>query len=239
MIVSIHQPGYLPWHGLFHRQALSDLHVFLDTVQFEKHGFNNRVKIKTAQGSQWLTVPVLVKGKFLHNPITEVMINTLEPWARKHWKTILLNYSKAPFFERYAPFFQEFYAREWVRLADLNTTMIRRLAGLLGVQCRFVKASELGVHSRKSDLVLGICQEVGAKTYLSGVKGREYLEVEKFRDAGIRVYIQRYRQPRYPQLFGEYEPYLSIIDLLFNCGDQALAIITEGQGDVESGGDPA
>lgn len=239
MIVSIHQPGYLPWHGLFHRLALSDLHVFLDTVQFEKHGFNNRVKIKTVQGCQWLTVPVLVKGRFLRNPITEVMINSLEPWARKHWKTILLNYRKAPFFDQYAPILQEFYAKEWVRLAELNTAMIRRLAALMGVQCQFMKASDLSAQGRKSDLILRICQEVGAKTYLSGVKGREYLNIEKFRDAGIRVYIQRYRQPRYPQLFGEYEPYLSIIDLLFNCGDQAFAMITESQENVESGGESA
>ena len=235
MIVSIHQPGYLPWHGLFHRLALSDLHLFFDTVQFEKHGYNNRAKIRTAQGEQWLTVPVLTKGRFGNNPIREAELNSTIDWRKTHWKTLTLAYGRAPYFEEHRPFFSKLYETPWTHLAPFNIHALRHLAGVLGIECRFICASELSVEGRKSDLVVNLCRAVGATTYLSGINGRDYLDREAFRRAGITLRFQAYQEPRYRQIHGEFRPYMSVIDLLFNHGPASLGIILDGQNTIQSG----
>lgn len=235
MIVSIHQPGYLPWHGLFHRLALSDIHIFFDSTQFEKNGFNNRVKVKTAQGAAWLTVPILVKGKFGNNPIREAQINNTVGWQQAHWKTLTYNYSRAPFFRDHAPFFESFYSRRWLTLGDLNIAAIEYLARALGIQCRFVQASSLSVEGTKADLVLNLCRAVGGSVYVSGVNGRDYLHREAFRGAGIDLRFQAYKEPRYRQLYGDFEPFMSVVDLLFNHGEESKKLMMEGQESLDNG----
>ncbi len=107
MIVSINQPAYLPWLGYFHRIAISDAHIVLDHVQLEKNSFTNRNKIRTREGWGWLTVPVQTPGSSAIFPIKEVEIANQKPWAAKHWQTLRLNYSKAPFFDQHAAFFRK------------------------------------------------------------------------------------------------------------------------------------
>jgi len=234
MIVSIHQPAYLPWLGYFHKLALSDVFVVLDKTQFEKNSFINRNKIKTAQGWMWLTVPVETAGKFKNNMLTETKIINRVPWAKKHWKSIELNYSKAPFFNEYADEIKEFYKKEWTYLTDLCYEMLKYFVKTLGITTTLVLSSEMkNVEGFKTDLVINICKELGATTYISGVMGRDYLNEEKFRNENIKLVYQNYKHPRYTQLFGKFEPYMSIIDLLFNYGPESLNIIMATQETVE------
>jgi hypothetical protein len=235
VIVSIHQPGYLPWHGLFHRLALSDIHIFFDSTQFEKNGFNNRVKVKTAQGGAWLTVPVLVKGRFGNNQIREAQINNTVAWQQNHWKTLSYSYARAPFFREHSSFFESFYAREWSVLGDLNVTAVEYLARALGIRCRFVRASELAVAGAKAELVLNLCKAVNGTVYISGVNGRDYLDREAFRREGIALRFQSYREPQYHQLYGDFEPFMSVVDLLFNHGESSRQLMMAGQDTLESG----
>ncbi|MCJ7656090.1 MAG: WbqC family protein [Dehalococcoidia bacterium] len=224
-ILTAHQPVYLPWLGLFHKIALSDTYVFLDTAQYLKKDWNNRNKIKTAQGWIWLTIPVITKGK-REQTLQEVRIDNQVNWKRKHWQSIRVNYSKAPYFHRYADFFQGIYQREWDYLNDLNEVILRFLLNELGIKVNFIKAStELELEGRKSDLVLDMCLKLNANVYIFGALGKNYAEVNKFDKHGISVLFQDYQHPEYSQQFGAFEPYMSVIDLLFNHGDDSLEII--------------
>lgn len=223
--VSIHQPGYLPWLGYFEKIAAGDVHVFLDTVQFEKNSFDNRNRIRTHTGSLWLTVPVVTRGKFGENTLREAELDTKQPWRKKHWKTLSLNYAKAPFFSKYAAFFEETYNTEWTRLLDLNLHLTRYVLSELGLNREFIMASDLNVEGRKSELVLNICKATGATTYVSGALGKDYLELESFQENGIRVVFQDYAHPQYTQMFPGFVSHLSIVDLLFNHGPESLNIL--------------
>lgn len=228
MILTAHQPVYLPWLGLFHKIALSDNYVFLDTVQYLKKDWNNRNKIKTPHGWVWLTVPVLTKGKFAQT-LREVKTNNQTNWRHKHWRSIKVNYSKAPYFHRYADLFEDLYSRDWEYLSDLNETILRVLLSELGIKTNFIKAStELELEGEKSDLVLDMCLKLNAGIYIFGALGKNYAELEKFNEQGIKVIFQDYNHPQYSQQFGEFEPYMSVIDLLFNHGDESLDILMSG-----------
>ena len=228
MKVAIHQPQYLPWLGYFDKIDQADCFVLLDDVQFKKNEWQNRNKIKTAAGWQWLTVPVLHR---FPQRICEVRINRTDPWSRKHLQALTSNYSSAPFFDLHRPFFEEIYGREWTLLVDLNVAAITYLAEALGIRTKLVMASSLPVPAEleATDRLIAICQAVGANTYLSGVGGREYLDLAPFEEAGIGVLFQAFQTRPYPQRFGAFVADLSIVDLLFNCNDQSLQIIWQGR----------
>lgn len=227
MILTAHQPVYLPWLGLFHKIALADTFVSFNQVQYLPKDWNNRNKIKTATGETWLTVPVLRKG-YREKSICEIEINNNEPWRRKHWRSIYLNYKNAPYFEKYAPFFEDVYQREWHYLTDLNEFMLRWFLDTLGIKVKFLKASDFRFRGQKSDLVLDMCKQLGSDVYIFGALGRDYAQVEDFEAAGIRVMFQDYQHPIYPQQYEGFISHLSIIDLLFNCGDESLDILMRG-----------
>ena len=228
MIITAHQPVYLPWLGLFHKIASADTFVSFDDVQYLPRDWNNRNKIRTASGAIWLTVPVLTKGH-REKPIREIEINNREPWRRKHWNSISMNYSKAAFFAQYEELVRSVYQREWQWLWELNEHMLRWFLVALGIHVRFLRASELGLEGTKSDLVLDMCRKLGAKTYIFGALGQDYARVEDFQQAGVEVVFQDYRHPEYPQLHGGFASHLSIIDLLFNCGPKSLEILMKDQ----------
>jgi len=225
MIVSIHQPAYLPWLGYFERIARSDAHVVLDHVQFEKNSFVNRNRVLTASGPTWLTLPVRTKGRFGALPIHTVEIDNTTDWRRKHWSTIQQSYAHAPHFAEYAGFFQEIYEADWELLAPLCETITSYLLEALGIDTPRQFSTAMALSGGKSDLVLEICQAMGAKHYLSGALGRDYLAVERFESAGLQVTFQDYVHPVYPQRAVTFEPNLSVIDLLFNCGAESRAIL--------------
>lgn len=224
MIVSINQPAYLPWLGYFERIAASDLHLVLDTVQFERNSFTNRNKVRTATGWTWLTVPVNLKGHLSGLAIADVEIAD-DHWRRKHWSTIQQSYRRAPHFAEHSGFFEQLYARPWHRLVDLLDAITRYLLRAFAITTEIREARSLGVEGRKSDLVLNLCRRAGATRYLSGTLGRDYLDEAGFRAAGIAVDYQDYAHPRYAQAYPGFEPYMSAIDLLFNAGPEASRIL--------------
>ena len=230
MRVSINQPAYLPWPGYFHRIAISDLHVVLDQVQFEKNGVTNRNKLRTATGWTWLTVPVKTKGKFGMLEINMLEIDNTTNWREKHWKTICQYYGKVPFFQKYSPALAKIYARTWERLFDLtNATNDYFRIEVLGITTPVRYGSELGSEGKKDELILNICRDVGATTYLSGSFGRDYLDETKFLQAGIKIEYHDYAYPVYHQYYKPFEPFLSTLDIIMNCGPRSLDVILSGQ----------
>ncbi|HPF47785.1 MAG TPA: WbqC family protein [Emcibacteraceae bacterium] len=221
MIVSIGQPAYLPWPGFFDRILKSNLFISLDHVQFERRGFTKRNKIKTAQGPSWLAVPVQTKGKYKDCPISQLEIENSTDWSHKHLRTIVSSYGKAPYFNQYSGYFKDVYQREWNLLNDLITETNYFLRKELKIHTEIITSTELKPVETKSNLILELCQKVGATTYLSGPLGRDYLDVDAFHQAGIEVLYHDYQCPQYPQLFGDFEPYMSVIDMLFNCGAES------------------
>lgn len=228
MKVAIHQPQYLPWLGYFDKMDQADCFVILDHVQFKKNEWQNRNRIKTASGWQWLTVPVLHR---FPQRISEVRINETAPWSRKHLQALVLNYATAPSFDAHRAFFEEAYAREWKLFIDLALTTLAYLVEALGIQTKLVLASSLALPEREgaTDRLVSICQALGADSYLSGTGGRGYLDLGRFVEAGIQVWFQAFQCPPYPQEFGAFEPNLSIVDLLFNCGSQSLQVLRQGR----------
>lgn len=228
MILTAHQPVYLPWLGLFHKIARADTFVSFNRVQYLPKDWNNRNKIKTSAGSIWLTVPVLKSGH-RDKGIDEIEINNAIPWRRKHWRSICLNYSQAPFFGKYAPYLEGVYETDWRYLTDLNEAMLQWFLDILGISVEFLKASNLELQGTKSDLVVDMCQQLSADAYIFGALGRDYAKVEDFESRGIKVVFQDYNHPEYPQLHGPFISHLSVLDLLFNCGPKSLDILMTGQ----------
>lgn len=225
MIVSINQPAYIPWLGYFDRILKSDLHVVLNHVQFEKNSVTNRNKVRTSQGWTWLTVPLCTKGRFGNLAIQELEVNTSETWESKHWKTFLINYSRTPYFAEYASFFENLYQRKWDKLATLIEEINSHILQMLEIETRLVYSSELVPQGKKADLILELCKKLGATTYLSGPMGRNYLKEESFDSAGIKLQFHDYPHPEYKQAYPGFEPYMSVIDLLFNHGPKSLDIL--------------
>jgi len=218
------QPGYLPWLGFFDQFRRADVFVYYDDVQYDKHGWRNRNRIKTQQGPQWLTVPVRHSGLELPR-ILDVVIDGRTTWARKHVMSMRQAYARAPFVGRYLPDLQELLERPWARLVDLDIAVVDLMCRWLGLERRVERSSALGIEGDKSDRLLRICQHFDARTYLSGNAAQEYLDVPLFEREGVRVEWQDFQHPTYPQLHGEFVPYLSALDLVLNCGDDARAIL--------------
>lgn len=230
MILTAHQPVYLPWLGLFHKIALADAFVSFNQVQYQVKDWNNRNRISTPQGPIWLSVPVKKKGH-LEKKYTEIEIDNSLPWARKHWRSLALSYKKAPHFAAYADFFEAVYSREWNTLVELNEYMLRWFLETLGLKRTFLSAADFEFQGSKSDLVLDMCKTVGAKAYIFGAEGRNYAMIEPFEAAGIKVYFQDYRHPTYKQIQGGFVSHLSIVDLLFNHGGSSLDVLLSGNVD--------
>lgn len=215
MILSAHQPAYLPWLGYFEKLIRSDVFVFMDTVQYEKNSYINRNRIKTAQGPIWLTIPVKSKGH-ITSSLLETEIDNRQHWKEKHLKSIWLNYKKAPRFDYCYPRLETLYAEEDELLADLCFRHLAFWLEEINVERRIVRLGTLPIDSRKSDLVFDICKYFGADRYISGALGMNYLDENKFDAAGIRIEYQVYKQPVYQQLHGEFMPNLSILDFWMN-----------------------
>lgn len=227
MILTAHQPVYLPWLGLFHKIAISDVYCYFDDVQYLSSDWNNRNKIKIQDCGRWLTVPVLRHG-YLCKTIKEMKINNTVDWRKKHWMSIYLNYKKAPYFDDYAGFFEDTYKKEWQYLSDLNEYMLKWFLKVLNINVKYYKASELDLKGKKSDLVLYMCQKLKADTYVFGALGKDYANERDFKKNNVKVYFQNYQHPIYQQLRGDFLPYMSIVDLLFNCGDKSAEIVMAG-----------
>ena len=222
MRVTIQQPEHMPWLGFFHKIVQADLIVFLDNVQFRKNYFQNRNRIKTANGWSWIIVPVNYKSDTI---IKDVTIAQDHRWKKKWWDNIYYSYKKGAYFLNYSEKLYNILNTDWKFLSDFNISLIEVLCNFLGIKLYYVKASSLGIETKGSTLLLEICKKLGTKKYLSGISGRDYLEEEKFEKEKIDIIYQEFHHPLYQQLYEPFEPCMSIIDLMFNYGEKSLDVI--------------
>lgn len=228
MVLSVHQPQYIPWLGYFHKILRSDLFVFLDNVQYKPREYQNRNRVRTKDGAIWLTVPVVTGGQGRQN-IRDVKIDNSADWRTEHLKSMRACYGRSPFFGRYFPFFEDLYGRDWDGLSDLNIAVTRYMLKELSIPTTVCFESELGISSKKTDRIIDICGKLKADAYLSGAGGRDYLDESRFAPSGVRLVYQEFRHPAYRQQFmkdaADFTPYLSTVDLLFNEGPSSRDIL--------------
>lgn len=226
MIVTTHQPIFLPWPGFFYKALRADVMVLLDGVQFPLgRAWMTRNRLKSDQGEQWLTVPVWRKGRGVQ-VIREVEICEESDWRRKHLSGIRQAYADAPYLDAHLPALEAIYVRKSRYLIDFNRGLIDHLWNALGLQTRLMRQSELGVSGRGSDLLLAACRALKADRYITLPPVEKYLDLGKFHAGGIQVDFAHFRPPVYPQLWGDFRYNLSALDLLLNCGPKSLDIIT-------------
>jgi hypothetical protein len=219
--ICIIQSCYIPWKGFFDLIGRCDQYVIYDSAQYVKRHWHNRNRVKTANGVEWLTIPVVTKGRF-EQPIDQVEIE--KPWADKHWRTLELAYKRARFFEQLAPTVKAWYERadKQVRLTDVNAIFLHGIAGLLGLKTQIVSDTVYPAQGVKTERLLAICRAAGADRYLSGPSAKEYLDESMFASAGIATEWMSYNgYPEYPQLHGDFEHAVTALDLLFNTGPEA------------------
>lgn len=223
------QPGYLPWLGFFDQVARSETFVLLDDVQYTVNDWRNRNRVKTKDGVKWLTVPVMKKGH-MDMLIREMKIDNSQPWQRKHWGTIERNYRRARFFLDYADELRGFYEGRWEYLADLDHELTYWLAEKLGIKTKFlVSSKDLRITTEdKNERLFILCDKIGVDALYVGAAGANYMDPKLYAERGITVIFQDYKHPVYNQLFGEFAPYLSALDLLLNEGPRSLEIIMKG-----------
>ncbi|HEX9726035.1 MAG TPA: WbqC family protein [Vicinamibacteria bacterium] len=226
-MLAAHQPQFAPWLGFFDKLDRADVFVLLDNVQYKKNEWQNRNRIKGAAGPQWLTVPV--SGRF-GQEIRELDIAARENWQARHLKTLRTCYGRAPHFADTLSLYERIARRHWEKLADLNVQLLRGLVAQLNLQAEILLASELEpLPDHRDERLIELCRRYGARNYLAGAGGRAYMELARYRAAGLEVVFQDYRHPAYPQLFGDFTPNLSVLDLLFNCGPTSIEVIRGGR----------
>lgn len=225
MMVSIHQPQYLPWLGYFEKMDRADVFVFLDDVQFTKNDWQSRNKIRTPQGWQWLTAPV---QHHFGQKINETRLDERNPWRRKHLRTLEMNYSKTPHFRTYAGEIESALNRPASNLSELCLNLIEVLCRLLALEVQTEVSSRLPLPADPTGRLLEICKKYGADAYYAGAHGRHYLNVDRFKAEHIEVVFQDYKHPEYDQCIQPFVPNMSVVDLLFNAGPKSLEIIRSG-----------
>lgn len=227
MIITGHQPEYLPYLGLICKIMHADVFVFVDNTQYGKKQFQNRNRIRTSNGSDgwiWLTVPVITHGRF-NQKIKDVFINNKLKWREKHFKSIYHSYKGTPFFENYIHFFEKIYSQKWEKLVDLNEAVLRTIFTILDTDIKIIKNSDYDIIGEKTDMLLDMCKKIGAQGYLSGQGGKLYVDESKFKKAGLSHQYCEFKHPVYEQKFKPFVPNMSSIDLLFNYGPKSKQII--------------
>lgn len=218
--VAVLQSNYIPWKGYFDIIHDVDLFIFYDDIQYTKNDWRNRNKIKTDQGSQWITIPA---GSNANRLICEVELND-SSWQEKHWKTIQQHYGRCSHFSRYQPFFEGIYRdQKWSNLSELNHYIIRAVSNdILNLATEFRDSREYVLSGKKLERLLGLVTQSGADSYVSGPAAKEYIDASRFASADIELVWKNYSgYPEYPQRFPPFEHGVSILDLLFNVGPDA------------------
>lgn len=218
MKVAIIQSNYIPWRGYFDLIDDVDLFVFYDDVKYTPKNWRNRNRIKTVNGPMWLSVPVLHGSNTL---IQEAEIDYKQRWVNKHVRSLTLAYQKAPFFKPYAGEFFDLLSQRFSTISALNVAACRWVMDRLGIRTRTCMSAELGIGGVTPDRPLAILRRLGATAYLSGPTAKAYTDVAGYAAAGIGLEFKSYEYPEYPQLHGAFEPHVTILDLLFNCGDRS------------------
>lgn len=220
MKAAILQSNYIPWKGYFDLMNSADVFIIYDEVQYTKNDWRNRNRIKTGNGTIWLTIPVRQQKLAQRIIDTEVANND---WRKKHWNSILMSYSKAPFFKRYSSTFETLYLNsEETFLSKINYQFFKTINEILGIKTKLLWSQDLELIEGKTERLVDLCEKVGATEYISGPAAKDYLDVDKFVTKNIKVSWMDYSgYPEYAQLNPPFEHYVSILDLIFNEGDKA------------------
>lgn len=221
MKAAVLQSNYIPWKGYFDIIHDVDLFVFYDEMQYTKNDWRNRNRIQTKQGLKWLTIPC---GYDISRKIYEVKIKNEIPWQKKHFDSIVTSYEKAPFFAKYRDFLEEVYlGRQWEYLYQLNWYIIEKISKeFLGIDTVFQDSKDFVSQGSRDEKLRSLLQSMGCDAYVSGPAAKDYMDVQKYTDSGIRVTWKDYSgYPSYPQRFEPFDHQVSILDLLFNTGDDA------------------
>lgn len=219
--VAILQSNYIPWKGYFDMIAAVDEFILYDDMQYTRRDWRNRNQIKTPQGVQWLSVPVQVKGKYFQK-IRETQIDGHD-WAIQHWKTLVQNYRRAAHFDEIASWLEPLYTEEsFTHISQLNRRFIEAICGYLGITTSITNSWDYQLADGKTERLAGLCQQAGGTEYISGPAAREYIDAQIFTEMGIKLSWFDYSgYPEYAQLWGDFSHGVSILDLLFNCGNDS------------------
>ncbi len=219
MKAAIIQSSYIPWKGYFDIIHDVDKFVFLEDVQYTKHDWRSRNRVKTPGGVKWLSVPVT--GGICQN-ICEAKIDYVQKWAEKHMRTIHHSYAACDYYKSYRDDIFSIFNKKYETISDLNILIIKRISSLLGIETEILDSRDIGSVGRKDDKLIDICERIGADTYLSGPAAKDYIVQEKFDSAGIKLEYKDYvGYPEYRQPWGLFDPFVSVIDLIFCCGERA------------------
>ncbi len=231
MKAAVLQPTYLPWMGYFEMIDSADIYIVCDHVQFSKISWQQRNKIKTSNGVTWLTIPVQSSSQDARICDIKISYNRRDPLER-HWKTISFVYKKAPYFNKYKSFFETIFHKKYVLLRDLNVEIIKGICNILGIKKRIIFSSEMDLNDQdlgKTEKIINLCKRAGVTHLLEAKGGEAFIDLSLSQNEGVLITFQDFEHPRYSQLWGEFIPYLSVIDLLFNEGDNSLSIIRNGK----------
>lgn len=231
--VAISQSNYIPWKGYFDMINSVDEFIIYDDMQFTRRDWRNRNTIKTPNGLLWLTIPVKVKGKFFQK-INETEVDG-NSWAEKHWKTIQMNYAKAPSFKAYENIIRTFYEKASQKnlLSEVNFIFLSGICEILGISTSMRWSSEFNLMDGKTERLVDLCKQVGATRYISGPAAKEYVDYLQFTDANIELKWMNYKEyPEYPQKFGNFEHSVSILDAIFNLGTEAKSALKSFNGGI-------
>lgn len=216
MILSIHQPAYIPWLPYLKRIEAADAFVFLDHVQFEKNSFINRNRIKLANGeAHWLTVPVLINNQE-QKGISNLTIDHTKNWAKKHFETIKLNYKGVPEFELKISKLRQFYEKPELNFSNYSYEYLNFWLRQFGIKTKVIRSSQMNLECKKMELVLEICAKLGVSRYISGPQGKNYLSEAAFKKLGIELSYHSNEKVIYQQLHGTFLPHLSVLDFWMN-----------------------
>lgn len=228
MIVTTHQPIFVPWPGFFYKALHADALVLLDRVQFPQgRGWLHRNRLKSDQGDHWLRVPLSRSGRGTQ-VIADVEICDDADWRTKHLRSVRELYAHAPYLQPHLTALEEIYGRRHRTLAALNVDLIRHLWAALEVPAALYLQSELGVGGRGADLLANVCVALRSNTYLASTVAAKYIDPRTLGARGIETALAKFRPPVYPQLWGDFRYNLSTLDLILNCGPKARDIILAG-----------
>ena len=227
MVLSGHQPNYLPYPGLIGKILLSDKFIYVSNVQFEKKSWQNRNRIKGANGEIMLTVPTLTKGKY-DQKISEVLIDNKNDWKSKHFQAFSLSYKKSRYFNEYYPFLEDLYLKNWDSLMDLDIYIMNYVLKLLECKTQIFYDTDYSFKGNKTDFLVDMTQQLGCDTYLSNKGSASYVDIETFVQAGLNHRYLDYKGIQYRQCFKDFIPFLSVFDMLFNLGtEQTKQVLTD------------
>jgi len=229
------QPGYLPWLGFFDQIMRCDTFILYDDLPYAKDSWRNRNRLRTPQGWCWITVPLVNKG-MSRKTIRDIEVSEHGNWRRCHWRMITTFYANTPYYHEHERFFARLYERPWRYLVDLDLEVIFYLLRVLQIETKIVRSSEEGVEAEHlrtkasgkdpTARVEFLCRRLGADRFLEGALGRTFMEPCRLHPLGITLEFHDYQHPYYHQRFEGFVPYLSVIDLLFNCGPKSRDILS-------------